>query len=199
MPSVIQKLIDIFSKFPTIGPRTASRFVFYLVKMKDDRFNDFINTLSDLRKNIKICSFCFNPFEAQESGALCPICQNPMRNKSLLCVVEKEQDLISIEKTKKYNGLYFILNGAISGLREEDINKIRIKELEEKIKNNNFSEVIIATNSTAEGETTGLLVERRIKAIKNIKTTRLARGLPVGGELEYADEETLESAIEGRK
>jgi len=204
-PPVIQKLIKLFSKFPTVGPRTAARFIFYLIKLPQEKFDEFLAAVTNLRKSIKICSSCFNPFEDSEE-TLCPICKNGSRDKSLLCVVEKETDLISIEKTKKYKGLYFILGGTVSALKKEDIEKLRIKELEERIKEPekfgvqgvDLKEIIIATNPTTEGEATALLLERELKPLE-IKITRLGRGLPVGGELEYADEETLGSAFEGRK
>ena len=206
---IIQKLIDLFSKFPTIGPRTAGRFVFYLIKLPQKEFDEFIEAMRNLKKTIKICSFCFNPFEATDEEKLCSICCNNSRDKTLLCLVEKESDLISIEKTKKYKGIYFILGGTVSSLKEKDIKKLRIGELERRIKNPenfgiqnaDFSEIIIATNPTTEGEATSLYIERKIKPALSpgIKITRLGRGLPVGGELEYADEETLSSAFEGRK
>lgn len=216
----IQKLIDLFSKFPTIGPRTASRFVFYLIKLPQENFNELINSISDLRKNIKTCSFCFDhfePFDATQGKSLeetlCPICSNASRNRKLLSIVEKESDLIAIENTKKYNGLYFILNGNVSTLKKEHIEKLRISELEQRIKNPsnfipnapNLNEIIIATNPTTEGESTALFLERKFKEIvmpdktSFPKITRLARGLPVGGELEYADDETLGSAFDGRR
>ncbi len=195
-PKSIQKLIDLFSKFPTIGPRTAARFIFYLIKLPQEKFDELLDSLTNLRKSIKVCSSCFNPFEESEE-TLCPICRDNSRDKTLLCVVEKETDLISIENIKKYNGLYFILGGTI-GLKKDDKKKIRIGELKERIKNNGFKEIIIAINPTTEGEATALYLERELKPL-GIKITRLGRGLPVGGELEYADEETLGSAFEGRK
>lgn len=207
-PPVIQKLIDLFSKFPTVGPRTAARFVFYLIKLPQEKFDELLDSITNLRKAIKVCSFCFNPFDASVNSEekICLICQNNSRDKTLLCIVEKETDLISIEKTKKYKGLYFILGGTVSALKKEDVKKVRIKELKERIKNPenfnvqgvNLKEIIIATNPTTEGESTALYIERELKLL-DIKTTRLGRGLPVGGELEYADEETLGSAFEGRK
>lgn len=201
-PKSIQKLIDLFSKFPTVGPRTAARFVFYLIKLPQNSSDELLNSIINLRKSIKICSFCFNPFDASQDSAqgeetLCSICKDNSRDKTLLCVIEKETDLISIEKTKKYKGLYFILGGTIS-LKKADSKKTRIEELKERIKNNGFKEIIIATNPTTEGEATALYIKRELKPF-NIKITRLGRGLPVGGELEYADEETLTSAFEGRK
>ncbi len=195
-PKSIQKLIDLFSKFPTVGPRTASRFVFYLIKLPQEKFDELLNSITDLKKAIKTCSSCFNPFESLDDAELCPICKDNSRDKTLLCIVEKEIDLISIEKTKKYKGLYFILGGTIN-LKKSDKN-IRIKELKQRIENNDFKEIIIATNPTTEGEATTLFIERELKSF-NIKITRLGRGLPVGGELEYADEETLSSAFEGKK
>jgi recombination protein RecR len=194
-----QKLIELFSKFPTIGPRTASRFVYYLIKLPREDFDNLLTAMKKLREDTRICSFCFNPYEKSDNDSpLCPICRNPSKDKTILCVVEKENDLLSIEKTNKYNGLYFILGGVLSGLSENDIKKIRIEQLEKRIKDADFKEIIIATNPTQEGETTALYLQRRLKPA-NIKITRLGRGLPIGGELEYADEQTLESALEGRK
>ena len=196
-PKSIQKLIDLFSKFPTVGPRTASRFVFYLLNQSKEEVENLISVVNELKKNIKICQFCFNPFEG--GGELCQICQNPSRDKTLLCIIEKETDLVSIEKTKKYQGLYFILGGTISTLKKTDIEKLRVKELEERLKNNpEIKEIIIAINPTTDGEATVLYLERLLKPFGK-KITRLGRGLPVGAELEYADEETLGNALEGRK
>jgi len=196
-PPTIQKLIDLFSKFPTIGPRTAARFVFYLLKRNKKEIDDLVLAISDLKKNIKFCPSCLSPFE--NDTELCRICSNPTRNKSLFCIVEKESDLSAIEKTKRYNGLYFILGGTVSRLKKEDIKNLKIRQLEKRIKNHSeIEEIIIATNSTTEGEITALYLERLLKPL-NKKITRLARGLPIGGELEYADEETLKSALEGRK
>lgn len=193
---IIQKLIDIFSKFPTVGPRTASRFVFYLLKKPKEEINELISAISELKEKIKFCSLCFLPFEGE--GALCQICGNKTRDKSLLCVVEKEADLDSIEKTKKYKGLYFILGGTISPLRKKEKKEIREQEFLTRIKDKDLKEIIIALNPTTEGETTALYLERLAKK-ENKKTTRLGRGLPLGAELEYSDEETLSSALEGRK
>lgn len=224
-PKSIQKLIDKFSKFPTIGPRTAARFVFYLLYLPEKEIKELIDLISNLKKNIAICPFCFNSFEplfasplarraweikklmedSVEEG-LCKICGNPKRDRSRLCIVEKEADLVSIEKTKKYFGLYFILGGSVSALQKKDIEKIKLKELKERILNpkkfgvldSKFKEIILALNPTTKGEATSLYIERKLKPLK-IEITRLGRGLPVGGELEYADEETLGSALEGRK
>ena len=195
----IQKLIDLFSKFPTVGPRTAARFVFYLMKLSKAEVEELIKSISNLRESVKLCSFCFNPFESLSPEAkFCPICQDPSRDKTLLCIVEKETDLISIEKTKKYTGRYFILGGTVAKLKKKDIEELRIKELQDRVKTPEIKEIIIALNPTTEGESTALYLERILKPF-NKKITRLGRGLPVGGELEYADEETLSSALESRK
>lgn len=197
---IIQKLISLFSKFPTIGRRTASRFVFYLIKLPQSELDELIQEITKLKQSIKTCSFCFNPFETTNEQKFCSICSDNSRDKSMLCIIEKESDLISIEKTKRYKGIYFILGGTVSSLKEEDIKKLRIEELEQRLHNaSNFKEIIIATNPTTEGEATALLLERKLKLFPNIKITHLGRGLPVGGELEYADEETLKNAFEGRK
>jgi len=211
MINSIKKLTDLFSKFPTIGPRTAGRFVYYLMKQPKEKIDEIINAIQELKHKIKFCSFCFNPYEdggCPTSAELCPICSDPRRDKKLLCIVEKETDLISIENTKKYNGLYFILGGTVATMKKNDLDNLRIKELKNRIeKSNQFTEIIIAINPTIEGRATSILVERALKesfgVAQNLhatpKITHLAQGLPVGGELEYADEETLESALEGRK
>ncbi|PJB99749.1 MAG: recombination protein RecR, partial [Candidatus Nealsonbacteria bacterium CG_4_9_14_0_8_um_filter_35_12] len=149
-PPSVQKLINLFSKFPTVGPRTAARFVFYLMGLSKEEVDDLLKEIIILKKNVKMCFFCFNPFEGESE--LCQICKNPSREKNLLCVVEKESDLISIEKTKKYNGLYFVLGGTVSTLKKEEIEKLRVKELIERIKNPEkfgilnakFQEIILA-------------------------------------------------------
>lgn len=198
----IEKLIDIFKKFPTVGPRTASRFVYYLLKIPKERIDELCYALQELKSKIKLCKLCFNPFEpfGAAQGDICHICQNPSKSKNLLCIVEKEADLLSIENTKKYNGLYFILGGTVATMRKEDISQLRIDELKNRIKSGNFTEIIVALNPTPEGRATSVLVEGTIKEAGSTATiTHLAKGIPVGGELEYADEETLESALSGRK
>ena len=196
--SSIQKLIQLFSKFPTIGTRTASRFVFYLLKTSKEEIKELSENILNLQKNIKQCSLCFNFFEPEKKEINCKICSSPNRDKSILCLVEKEADLLAIEKTNKYKGMYFILGGTISVLQKNN-KRIRDQELKKRIvKDSNIKEIIIATNSTTEGRATALYLENILKDF-NKKITKLARGLPVGGELEYADEETLLSALEQRK
>jgi len=188
----IQNLIKIFSKFPAVGPRAAARFVYYLIKISPAEFNELAGALNSLRKNVKICPDCFNPTEQ----TVCAICSDKTRDASLLCVIEKEADLESIEKTKKYKGCYFILGGLAS--LKKNKSGLRLKELKNKIASGNFKEIIVALNPTPEAETTSLLLERELKEF-NLKITRLGRGLPLGGEMEYADEETLSSSLESRK
>jgi len=164
---------------------------------KQEEVEELLTAIQDARKDVKTCFWCFNPFEGK--GELCQICQNQGRDQSLLCIVENETDLDSIEKTKQYKGLYFILGGTVSALRKQDIKKLRIKELEQRIKDySEIKEIILAINPTVDGEATALYLERILKPL-NKKITRLARGLPRGGELEYADEQTLKDALDGRK
>jgi recombination protein RecR len=196
-PPSIQKLINFFSEFPGVGPRTATRFVFYLLKKEKSKVKELALAILDLKKKIKFCEFCFKPFEARENSpqTLCEICSNPLREKKLLCIVANEIDLEAIEKTKKYKGRYFILGGTIPALKKADFEKLRIKELEKRLKENpEIEEIILAFNPNTEGEATTLYLERILKPY-NKKITKLARGLPVGGEIEYADEETLSFAI----
>jgi recombination protein RecR len=201
-PSPLEKLIRLFSRFPTIGPRTAARFAFYCLEAKNEEVEELIEALKDLRKSVKSCSFCFRSILAEET--LCAVCKDKKRNRDTICVVEKETDLLSIEKTHEYDGIYFILGGTVSPLKKEDFKNIRIKELKERIENHKefnlpkVKEVIIATNQNTEGEATAIYVTRVLNDLK-IKTTRLGRGLPTGGELEYTDEETLSYALKGRK
>lgn len=196
----IQKLADIFSKFPTIGQRTASRFVFYLINLSDSEFNDFLSALKELKEKTKTCSFCFNPFESLKQEKFCPICSDNSRIKSIICIVEKESDLNAIERTKKYNGLYFILGGTIP-LNKNKNTEVRMEKLEKIIRKvKSLKEIITAFNFTTEGESTALYLERKIKSINpDIKITCPRRGLPLGGEIEYADSETLGTALEERK
>ncbi len=196
-PPLIQKLIELFSKFPTVGPRTASRFVFYLTKLEKEKVKELAETILELKEKIKICPLCFNLY--QGDTPLCQICQDPTRNKSLLCVVANEIDLATLEKTKKYKGLYFVLGGTLSKLKKKEIENLRIKQLEERIrKDTQIKEIILALNPTPEGEATALYLKKKLMKFER-KITQLARGLPIGGELEYADEETLSAALEGRK
>ncbi len=204
-PSRIQKLIDLFSKFPGVGPKTASRFVFYLLKKPEIQINELVEAIADLEKSVSICKFCYNPFEAETNQFLCPICSNPLRDKGLLCLVEKETDLALLEKTKKYAGFYFILGSLLSPLKKKETERLIISNLLKRVKEPisfglkaDFKEIIIAVSDTIEGQVTALYLERELAGL-NLKISRLGRGLPIGAEIEYADEETLSCAIENRK
>lgn len=206
-PEPIQALIALFAKFPTIGPRTASRFVFYLLSKPKEDVQKLLEGITELKEKIRTCLFCFNPFDKtiEHEETLCGVCKNQARANGLLCVVEKESDLEAIEKTQQYDGLYFILGGTIGTLKKEDRENIRMKELKERVANpksfglpSSFREVIIALNPTTEGEATALYLERELKDA-GVKLTRLGRGLPIGAELEYADEETLRQSLANRR
>lgn len=204
LPDCVKKLVEQFAQFPTVGPRTAQRFVFYLMQLPKKEVKELLNSIAQVKNRVKNCTFCFKSFQGEEQ--LCELCQNNGRDKNLLCIVEKEIDLLSLEKTKKYKGLYFVLGGSISHLKKEEIAKLRMPELQERLKSPekfgiqraNFQEVIIATNPTTEGEATALYL-KKILAPFGKKISRLGKGLPTGGELEYADDETLSSALESRR
>ncbi len=200
-PESLSRLIRLFSRFPTVGPRTATRFAFYCLNSSKEDVDELIETLKDVKKSIRLCNLCFRSISAEKE--LCSVCENKKRDHSIICVVEKETDLLSIEKTHEYEGIYFILGGSVSPLKE-NFKKIRIEELRERIVNHKkfnlpkIKEVIIATNQNTEGEATAIYLQRILQELK-IKTTRLGRGLPTGGEVEYTDEETLVFALRGRK
>ena len=200
-PKPIQNLINSFLSFPTVGKKTATRFAFHLLNSSDRDIDQLITSLKDLKSSVHTCKFCYRSLETDKE--LCSICSDKSR-KPILAIVERETDLISLEKTNQYKGYYFILGGNVSPLRKKDLKEVRAKELKARVEApesfgvKELNEVIIATNPTTEGEATGLFIERVLEG-KNIKVTKLAKGLPVGGELEYADEDTLSSALEGRK
>lgn len=195
----IKRLVELFSRFPTVGPRTASRFVFYLLKKPQAEIDEFLKAVGDVREKTGVCKECFNIYAKNgDQQGLCSICKDSARDATLLCVVEKESDLEVIERTKTFHGLYFVLGGTLERLRKEDIAKLRIKEFVNRISQGKIQEIILALNPTTEGEATMLYLERTLKP-SGVKSTRLARGIPMGGEVEYADEETLRQALEGRR
>jgi recombination protein RecR len=192
-PPSIQKLIEIFSKFPGVGKRTAARFVFFILENKEKIVEELKATLLELKEKIKYCQFCQRAFEGKND--LCEICSDKGRDKNTICVVEKDSDLEAIEKTKIYKGKYFVLGGTLSGFKDKE-KKLRIKELKLLLKSYpEIEEVIIALNFTPEGQITALYLEKILKKFPHLKITRISKGLPSGGELEYADEETLSFAI----
>lgn len=192
-PEPISKLIDSFMKLPGIGPKTAQRLAFYVLNMKETDVVDFSKSLMDVKRELQYCSVCGHITDEDP----CYICRDKNRDRSMICVVQDTKDVIAMEKMREYNGLYHVLHGAISpmdGIGPEDIN---VPSLIERLKDENVKELILATNPNIEGETTAMYITRLVKPI-GIKTTRLAQGLSIGGDLEYADEVTLSKAIEYR-
>jgi recombination protein RecR len=193
-PEPIAKLIDSFMKLPGIGPKTAVRLAFYVLSMKEDDVLDFAKALVNAKRNLTHCSVCGNITDTDP----CAICIDNHRDESIICVVQDPKDVIAMEKMKDYRGKYHVLHGAISpmdGIGPEDIN---IADLIKRLQDENVKEIILATNPTIEGEATAMYISRLVKP-SGITTTRIAHGLPVGGDLEYADEVTLSKALEGRR
>jgi recombination protein RecR len=194
LPRSVQRLIDEFARLPGIGPKSASRLTFYLLRATDNQALDLSSALHELKERTRLCSVCFNITEDDP----CPICDDDARDAALLCVVEEPLDVLAIERSRAFNGRYHVLHGAISpveGIGPEDL---RVGELVARVAGGGFREIIMATNPTLEGESTALYLQRRL-ADHNVRLTRLARGLPVGGDLEYTDEITLGRAFEGRQ
>lgn len=196
LPDSVSKLIEEFSKLPGIGPKTASRLAFYLLTKPEQDIKQFGEAVLNLKKNLTTCRQCYNITESSP----CLICQDPKRDKSLLMVVEEPLDVVALEKTG-YQGIYHVLGGVISPIEGIGPENLRISELLERIKQDKqIKEIILATDPSLEGEATAMYVAREIQKLsKKLKVTRIARGLPVGGDLEYADEITLTRALEGRR
>ncbi|EOD00362.1 recombination mediator RecR [Caldisalinibacter kiritimatiensis] len=190
----VAKLIEEFSKLPGVGQKTAQRLAFHVLNMKNTDATELANAIVNAKKNIKYCSICGNLTDKDP----CFICRNKKRDESVICVVEDPRDIISMERTKEFNGLYHVLHGSISPMDRVGPEDIRIKELLHRIKDGVVEEVILATNPTIEGEATAMYISKLLKPM-GIKTTRIAHGVPVGGDLEYADEVTLSKALEGRR
>lgn len=190
--SRISRLIEELSKLPGIGPKSAQRLAFHIINMPKDQATGLASAIVDARENIRYCSQCFNLTDSE----LCPICRNEKRSKKTIMVVETPRDLAAYEKTGKYEGVYHVLHGAISPMLGIGPNDIRLKELMLRLQGD-VDEVIVATNSSLEGETTAMYISKLIKPT-GIKVSRIASGVPVGGDLEYIDEVTLLRALEGR-
>lgn len=200
IPRQIKEAISIFSKFPTIGERTATRFALYLLSLPEEKAEEVCQAVSALKTELKRCDFCFNPFtSARKEQKLCEICCDKKRGKEKnICIVEKENDLWQMEKTKKYQGRYFILGGKMDFLKENPLGKLRIEELKKRLEEYRPKEIILAISPTVQGNLTMDYIKRILKPY-DVKITKLAQGLTLGSEIEYTDEETLESALEGRK
>jgi len=195
-PRAVTRLIEEFHRLPGIGPKTAQRLTFYLLRAPKENAQALADALAQLKENIVTCSICANIAEQNP----CAICRDESRDRSIVCVVEEPLDVLAIERTREYHGLYHVLHGAISpveGIGPEDL---RVGELLTRIqKDSGIKEIVLATNPNLEGEATAMYLERLLKPSTGIKITRLARGLPMGSDLEYADEVTITRALEGRR
>ena len=192
-PKAIATLIEHFQKFPSVGPKSAQRMAFYLLRMPVADVENFAKAIIEAKHNTHSCEICFN----LSASTPCEICSSPQRDKSVICVVSETKDLIAIEKTNEFKGLYHVLQGLISPIDGIGAEDIRIKELLNRLTNEEVKEVILALSPSVEGEATSLYLTKLIKPF-GIKVSRIAFGLPVGADLEYADEMTIAKAIEGR-
>jgi recombination protein RecR len=189
----IEKLIEEFEKLPSIGHKTAVRLAFHVLNSSEEEATKFAETIVSAKKNLRYCTICSNITDVDP----CPICSNTKRNKEIICVVEDVRDIASIERTHEFTGVYHVLHGAISPMNGIGPNDIKIKELMTRLGTEDIKEIILATNPNVEGEATAMYLSKLIKPF-NIKTTRIAHGIPIGGNLEYTDEITLAKALENR-
>lgn len=190
----VAKLIEELEKLPSIGPKTAQRLAFFILKTPKEEANGLAEAILEVKRTVKICPVCFNVTDQE----ICEICSDSGRDRSIICVVEEPKDIVSLEKTKEFKGQYHVLQGAISPIDGMGPSDLRISELLDRLKGEEVKEIILATNPNIEGEATAMYLSRLVKPL-GIKVTRLASGLPVGGDLEYADEVTLGRALEGRR
>ncbi|CAG7652884.1 recombination mediator RecR [Paenibacillus allorhizosphaerae] len=193
-PEPLAKLIDSFSRLPGIGPKTAGRLAFHVLRMKEDDVIDFAKALVNVKRNLHYCSVCCNITDTDP----CRICQDKSRDASIICVVQEPKDLVAMERTREFNGYYHVLHGAISPMEGIGPDEIRIADLLKRLSDEKVEELILATNPNIEGEATAMYLSRLVRSF-GLKVTRIAHGLPVGGDLEYADEVTLTKALEGRR
>lgn len=194
VPQSVTELIQTFAELPGIGPKTASRLAFFLLRGKSELALRLGEALRGLVENTRFCSTCYNVTEADP----CPICADPARDHDLVCVIEEPMDLLSLERTENYAGVYHVLHGALSPLEGIFAEDLRIAELEKRAREETIKEIILATNPTSEGDYTAAYMVQRLKPL-GVRITRLGRGLPVGGDLEYADAVTLSRALESRQ
>lgn len=193
-PEPIAKLIDSFTRLPGIGPKTAGRLAFHVLRMKEEDVLAFAQALVSVKRNLHYCSVCFNITDTDP----CRLCQDKSRDGSVICVVQEPKDVVAMERTKDYNGYYHVLHGAISPMEGIGPDELRIAELLKRLADDQVQELILATNPNIEGEATAMYLSRLVRNF-GLKVTRIAHGLPVGGDLEYADEVTLSKALEGRR
>jgi len=196
LPEPVQNLIDALSRLPGIGPKTASRLTFYLLCAPEELSQSLSDSLIGIKQDTGLCEVCFNI--TRKDSKICEVCTSDQRDRNLLCVVEEPLDVLAIEKTDGYNGLYHVLHGVLSPIEGIGPEDLKISELYERIKSSEFTEVILATNPSMEGDATAMYLHERLSGF-NLRVTRLALGLPVGGDLEYADQNTLLRALSGRQ
>lgn len=190
----IEKLVEAFEKLPSIGHKTAVRLAFHVLDQTTEETNEFINAITNAKQNLRYCSKCYNISDTDP----CTICGNPKRDESLICVVEDVKDIIAMEKTHEFKGVYHVLHGSISPMNGVGPDDIKLKELLARLSKETVKEIILATNPRVEGEATAMYISKLVKPL-GIKVTRIAHGIPVGGDLEYTDEVTLTKALEGRR
>ena len=190
----IEKLVEAFEKLPSIGHKTAVRLAFHILDSSQEETNEFVNAIQSAKANLKYCSKCFNISDTDP----CPICANTKRDPSIICVVEDVKDIIAMEKTHEFKGVYHVLHGSISPMNGIGPDDIKLKELLSRLNPETVKEIILATNPRVEGEATAMYISKLVKPL-GIKVTRIAHGIPVGGDLEYTDEITLTKALEGRR
>jgi recombination protein RecR len=196
LPEPVQNLIDAFARLPGIGPKTASRLTFYLLRAPEDLAHSLSQALIGIKADTGLCEVCFNI--THKDRPTCEICTSPQRDRLTLCVVEEPLDVLAIEKTAGYNGLYHVLQGVLSPIEGIGPEDLKIEALIKRLQSQDFKEVILATNPSMEGDATAMYLYEQIAPL-GIRVTRLARGLPVGGDLEYADQNTLLRALAGRE
>ena len=194
LPEPLERLVQELSRLPGIGPKTAQRLAFHLLRVDRQRADSLAQAIEDVKARIGYCQRCYNIAE----GPLCAICLSPRRDAALLCVVESALDVLAIERTSEYGGLYFVLHGVISPIDGIGPDQIHIPQLVDRVREEEVTEVVIATNADIEGEATAVYLQRALQPL-GVKVSRPAHGLPVGGDLEYADELTLARALAGRR
>ena len=190
----IEKLIEAFEKLPSIGNKTAARLAFHMLDATEEETNEFVKAILEAKSNLKYCSQCYNISDTDP----CPICGNQNRDHTVICVVEDVRDVVAMERTHEFKGVYHVLHGSISPMNGVGPDNIKIKELLSRLMNGEVKEIILATNPRVEGEATAMYISKLVKPL-GIKATRIAHGIPVGGDLEYTDEVTLSKALEGRR
>lgn len=190
----LARLIEQFERLPGIGSKTAGRLAYHILQMPKDQADAFAKAITDAKTEITFCKYCCNLTD----GDICPVCRDEKRNKTLICVVEEPQDVMALERTGEFDGVYHVLHGAMSPLNGIGPEQLHIKELLSRTQDDTVKEVIMATNPTLEGDATAIYISKLLKPL-GVKVTRLAYGIPVGSDLEYADEVTLSRALEGRR